>query len=189
MGKQAMIEAQAEKADLLQDGGEILLSPELTALAFGISLSEIKSLQQAGDVLLIEPQETGVLVSIQPETLPWRRDLWLEMLGTLEKGRSSVSEAKRAYDVLYPFTQILACEAPLTFEGFQMPKGLREFPALGELVSLVQIGQSTKEGDLGMLQSILRILWSDLTPGIQQEMAGMEPEMVLASLKIAGSGT
>jgi len=189
MGKDVMIAAQAEKAHLLKEGGEILLSPELAALAFGISFQDLAGLQQAGDVLLIQPQEDGVLVSIQAEALPWERDLWFEMIGTLERGRTSVSQAKRAYEALYPCTQLLACEEPLEFRGFQMPTGLRQFPALMELFSLVREGQSIKEGDLDMLQEVLGILWRDLPPAMQEEMAGMEPEMVLASLKIAGSGT
>ena len=99
--------AQEAKKAVVVESQTVRLSKQIAALAFGVSVVDFDRLKIAGKILVIEPKEDTVQVSLQPEIGTWR-DLWQEVLSSLEKGRSSVSKARKEYEERYQELQRLA---------------------------------------------------------------------------------
>lgn len=92
--------AQKAKREVIEEGKTVTLSKEVAALGFGVSVSSLDRLRRTRKILVIEPREEWVEVSLQPEIGTWR-DLWQEVLESLERGRSSVSKARGEYEEKY----------------------------------------------------------------------------------------
>lgn len=83
----------------------VTLSFSEAAWDFGIGVARLLDLAKQGHSLVIQPDEATQTVIIQliksaPDP---RRDLWREVLDTLEAGRSRHGQIRDAYELLYAF--------------------------------------------------------------------------------------
>lgn len=68
------------------------------AFAFGISVERLEKLAEQSKSLVISPLGEGkVKIGLVETAVVWQRDLWKEMLNSLEKGRSEASSVRKAY--------------------------------------------------------------------------------------------
>ena len=89
---------EAKKVAL--ENGEVVIGLSLASLAFGIPQDELSRIMfREGKCLVIEGMSTGdrVRISLSDSPPERQRDLWQEMIASLERGRSDVYLTKRAY--------------------------------------------------------------------------------------------
>lgn len=102
MGSRAeLAQAQEAKQTLLVQGRPIIMEQTQAALAFGISRGNLQRMARLSRSLVITPLE-GETVRIELKALAdaEQKNLWEEMIKSLERGRSEVDLNKVAYMAL-----------------------------------------------------------------------------------------
>lgn len=101
-----MAKAQALKREVFcSGGGRVVMPVELAALAFGISAADFLKMSMRKESLIIQPRGKKVAISLESSIVDWRRDLWDEMLSTLERGRKQTHLIAETYGKVYTQAQ------------------------------------------------------------------------------------
>lgn len=137
-------ESQAVKPRIfsLGEGDSLMVKTSLASVAFGISQEDFERLLGRERSLVISPQPDGLVrINLAPSTASQQRDLWREMIDSLNRGRSQASSIKQAYeDLAMKFQQGLpgtleedadVLQLKLLVLWDQLPDGMR-----GELESI-----------------------------------------------------
>ncbi|PIU02210.1 hypothetical protein COT66_01355 [Candidatus Shapirobacteria bacterium CG09_land_8_20_14_0_10_49_15] len=96
--KERLAQVQETKRALFAKGGSLVMDVVDAALAFGISQQQLAKILEESKHLEITPLRNGsVQVSLVATASEGQRDLWQEMIGSLEKGRSKINGVKQTY--------------------------------------------------------------------------------------------
>jgi len=105
-------ESQAVKPRIfsLGEGESLMVETSLASIAFGISQKDFKEMLERGRSLIISPEPDGLVrIGLAPSADDRQRDLWQEMIDSLNRGRSQASLAKSDYvDLAMRFQQGLS---------------------------------------------------------------------------------
>ena len=182
--KERMRTAQEFKQSAIS-GKNIVMPYELASLAFGITEKDLGNLFVMGECLVIKPLINTVELSLEDSALDWQKDLWQEMLSSLEKGRSQFNIP--TYEFLYLMTQmsVRSQRVPKKWvESIKLPPILKEMESFKLFWEDVQRGKSDLEGYDRYLQGLLCVYWSMLPQSIQEEHRNIAPELVMQSITI-----
>ena len=90
-------QAQEAKKTVLESG-EVEVDTSTASLAFGISKEKFHDILGVGKSLVVEPlSEERVKIYLSGSLSEEKKDLWQEMVDSLERGRSEIYLTKRSY--------------------------------------------------------------------------------------------
>lgn len=96
-------EAHAVKPRIfsLGEGDSLIVKTSLASVAFGIPRTDFERMLEGGRSLVISPEPDGLVrINLAPSAVGRQRDLWQEMVDSLNRGRSRASSTRHAYEDL-----------------------------------------------------------------------------------------
>lgn len=157
------------------EGSVVRMETKMAALAFGISAADFRNLGERGLFIILQPiaPDDQVVVSLQSSVVDWRRDLWDEMLQTLEKGRSEVGKLKDGYLFTFALAQRLLAGIYEGIDTLLPPPNLVQQPEFRSFWYNLKVGGSI-EGDPEFLQVLLYSYFGAMPGGTRQVLENKE---------------